>query len=591
MMNSLLLAVLVIGGYFIAYFTYGRFLARKIFNISAEAVCPSQALRDDHDFIPTRKEVLFGHHFTSIAGLGPIVGPAIAVIWGWVPAILWIFFGSIFVGAVHDFGSMVVSLRAQGRSIGDIAADLVNKRVRTLFLVIIFFELWIVIAVFSLIIAILFTMFPIAVFPVWFELVIAATIGYLIYSRGKGIWVTSVTAVIVMYITVVIGAYFPIDFGTLFGMTDKWVLITWIIIVLCLNAWLASSLPIQTLLQPRDFINSHQLLIAMALLLLGVIVAHPVMVGPAFNFSASGAPPMWPFIFVVLACGAVSGFHSLVGSGTSSKQCDSETSSLYVGFGSMLWEGTLAMLVVVAVAAGIGLGLKGEGGEIFTGSAAFQHHYASWGAAEGLASKLGAFVQGAANMIGACGIPEKIAMAVMAVFIVSFAATTVDTATRIQRYVVVELASAYRFKPLMHRQAGTAFAVLTAAVLAFYDGSGKGALKLWPLFGSVNQLLAGLALLIITIYLARRKTNIVYSAAPMLFMVIMTGWAMIINIQKYFAAANWLLLCIGVMVFALEIWMIIESVMVLKSVYIPTHAGDVSATRNASDYRSRASGE
>ena len=382
-MNSLLLAILMIIGYLIAYHTYGKFLAKKIFRLSAEAVCPSEALRDDHDFIPTKKEVLFGHHFTSIAGLGPIVGPAIAVIWGWVPAILWIFFGSIFFGALHDFGSMVISLRAQGRSIGDVAADLVNSRVRTLFLLIIFFELWLVIAVFALIIAILFTMFPIAVFPVWFELIIAATIGYLIYAKGKSIWTTSIVAVIVMYITVIIGAYFPIDFAVIFGMSDKWVLITWVLIVLALNAWLASSLPVQTLLQPRDFINSHQLLIAMFLLMVGVIVAHPVMVAPAVNLSVPGAPPLWPFIFVVLACGAVSGFHSLVGSGTSSKQCDSETSSLYVGYGSMLWEGALAMLVVVAVAAGIGMGLKGANGEIFTGSAAFNHHYASWGAAQG----------------------------------------------------------------------------------------------------------------------------------------------------------------------------------------------------------------
>ena len=158
-------------------------------------------------------------------------------------------------------------------------------------------------------------------------------------------------------------------------------------------------------------------------------------------------------------------------------------------------------------------------------------------------------------------------MAVMAVFIVSFAATTVDTATRIQRYVVVELATAYRFKPLMHRQVGTAFAVLTAGILAFYDGSGKGALKLWPLFGSVNQLLAGLALLIITIYLARKKINIIYSAVPMVFMIAMTGWAMLLNIQKYFLSGNWLLLVIGLMVFVLEIWMIVESVIVLSSAY------------------------
>lgn len=477
------------------------------------------------------------------------------------------FFGAIFFGAVHDFGALVVSLRANGRSIGDLTADLVNKRVRTLFLLIIFFELWIVIAVFALVIAILFTMYPTAVIPIWFELVIAVYLGHLIYKKGMDVLWPSIVAVCVMYITVVIGAYFPIDLTSIFGMSDKSALITWIIIVLVLNAWLASSLPVQTLLQPRDFINSHQLLIAMVLLSLGVIVAHPPIVAPAINFSAEGAPQVWPFLFVVIACGAISGFHCLVSSGTSSKQCDKESDSLFIGYGSMLMEGSLSTLVIVAVAAGIGMGLTGEGDEIFYGAAAFNHHYSSWSAAAGLGSKLGAFVQGSANMIGTYGVPEKIALSIMAVFIVSFAGTTVDTATRIQRYVVVELARAHRFRPLSKRQAGTFFAVITAFFLAFYDGSGKGALKLWPLFGSINQLLAGLALLVTTIYLARKKITIIYTFVPMIFMIVMTGWAMILNIQKFYAETNWLLFCIGIAVFVLEIWMILESIVVLKEVY------------------------
>jgi len=566
-MNSLVLAGLMMAGYVLAYHTYGKFLACKIFKLNPEAVCPSTALQDNHDFVPTKKEILFGHHFTSIAGLGPIVGPAIAIIWGWVPAAIWVFFGSIFFGAVHDFGALVISLRANGRSIGDLAADIINKRVRTLFLLIIFFELWIVIAVFALVIAILFTMYPIAVIPVWFELVIAFYLGHLIYKKRKNIFWPSIIAVIIMYATVIIGAYLPIDFKVLFGMSAKSALITWIVLVLVLQAWLASSLPVQTLLQPRDFINSHQLVIAMVLLTLGIIVAHPPIVAPAINFTVKGAPPVWPFIFVVIACGAISGFHSLVSSGTSSKQCDDESSSLFIGYGGMLMEGTLSTLVIVAVAAGIGLGLAGKGGEIFTGAAAFNHHYASWGAAAGLGSKLGAFVRGSANMIQSYGIPVKIALAIMAVFIVSFAATTLDTATRIQRYVVVELCNAYNLKPLAGRQAGTAFAVITAGLLAFYDGSGKGALKLWPLFGTVNQLLAGLALLVTTIYLARRKINIAYTGIPMVFMIIITGWAMLFNIQKFYDTSNWLLLIIGIAVFVLESWMIVESVMVLKRVY------------------------
>ncbi|HAR45245.1 MAG: carbon starvation protein CstA [Nitrospirae bacterium GWC2_57_13] len=566
-MNSLVLSGLMIVGYIVAYHTYGKYLSRKIFKLDPAAVCPSTALRDNHDYIPTRKEILFGHHFTSIAGLGPIVGPAIAVIWGWVPAVLWVFFGSIFFGGVHDFGALVISLRKDGRSIGDLAADVVNKRVRTLFLLIIFFELWLIIAVFALVIGILFTMYPIAVIPVWFEIPIALYLGYLIYKKGKDAFWPSIVAVIIMYVTVVIGAYYPIDLSALFGLSAKASLITWILLVLVFNAWLASSLPVHALLQPRDYINSHQLMVAMVLLMIGVFVAHPPVVAPATNFAVQGAPPIWPFIFVIIACGAISGFHSVVSSGTTSKQCDAENSSLFIGYGGMLMEATLSTLVIVAVVAGIGMGMPGKGGEIFTGAAAFNHHYASWGAVGGLASQLAAFVQGSANLIESYGIPKDMALAVMAVFIVSFAGTTVDSATRIQRYVVNELASAYRFKPLMGRQVATLFAVITAFLLAFWDGSGKGALKLWPLFGSVNQLLAGLALLVITIYLARRKVNVAYTGIPMVFMIFMTGWAMLYNIGAYFKSSNWLLLGIGVAVFILEIWMIIESVVVLRKVY------------------------
>ena len=566
-MNSVILAFAVFAAYIIAYHTYGRFLARKIFRLDPQYPCPSKTLADGYDYVATPKHVLFGHHFTSIAGLGPIVGPAIGVIWGWVPAVIWVLLGSIFFGAVHDFGALVVSVRAQGRSVGDLAGDVINKRVRTLFLIIIFFELWLLIAVFALIMAILFDQYPHSIIPVWFEILIALAVGKLIYSRKMDPLLPSIAAVVLMYVTVVAGAYLPIDMEQLFGLSKSQELVAWIIIVLVLDAWLASSLPVQTLLQPRDFINAHQLMIAMALLVLGMVVSHPVMVGPALETAPKGAPDVWPFLFVVVACGAISGFHCVVSSGTSSKQCASESDALFVGYGSMLWEGALSTLVIVAVAAGIGLGLSGEGGQILTGQAAFQSHYASWAAASGLGSKLGAFVQGSANMIQSLGIPPNVAVAIMAVFIVSFAATSVDTATRLQRYVIVELAREHKMAFLTRRQPATLVAVVTAFILAFHDGSGKGALKLWPLFGTVNQLLAGLALLVCTIYLARRKANALFTAVPMVFMVFITGWAMILNIGQYWQNANWLLLGIGVAVFLLEIWMIVESVDVFKNVY------------------------
>ncbi len=560
-MNSLVLAIGAAVLYVIAYHTYGKYLGRKIFKLNPDAVCPSTELRDDKDFVPTQKPILFGHHFTSIAGTGPIVGPAIAIIWGWVPALIWILIGSIFMGAVHDFGAMVVSLRNQGRSIGDVASDIINNRVRTLFLIIIFFELWIVVAIFGVVIAVVFNMFPQAVLPVFCEIPIAIWLGYMIYKKGAAHFPMSIVAVVLMYITVIIGAYVPIKMPALFGISPIGV---WVVILL-VYAYIASTLPVQTLLQPRDYINSHQLFIALGLLAVGILIAHPTMVAPAVNFSPAGAPPVWPMIFVVIACGAISGFHSLVSSGTSSKQCDSETSSLTIGYGGMLMEGMLATFVIVACGAGLALGLT-KGGETFTGVAAFSQHYASWGAAAGLGSKINGFVVGSANMIESFGIPHNITLTIMGVFVASFAATTLDTATRLQRYIVAELGTAWKAPVIAKKHPATIIAVGTAMILAFYNGSGKGALTLWPLFGSTNQLLAGLALLVITIYLVRRKVSAVYTAIPMVFMIFMTGWATIINIQKFYGTANWLLFFIGVAVFVLEIWMIIESVIVLKSV-------------------------
>lgn len=560
-MNSLVLILLVTGAFLLAYNTYGRFLAKRIFRIRPENECPSCTLQDNYDYIPTPKHVLFGHHFTSIAGLGPIVGPAIVVIWGWVPAMLWIVFGAIFFGAVHDFGSLVISLRKAGRSIGDVVADIIGSRVRFLFLLIIFFELWLVIAVFALIIAMLFTMYPQSVIPVWTEIPIAMVLGWWVYVRKGDIFWPSILAVALMYVFVWVGALVPVELSSL-GLQGSGPLVLWIIIIM-IYALVASLLPVQVLLQPRDFINSHQLMIAGGLLFAGVVWVHPPVMAPALQLEPAGAPPIIPFLFVIMACGAISGFHCLVSSGTSSKQCENERDAQFISYGSMLMEGGLATLAVIACTAGLTMGLDVDG-QTLTGTAAFNAHYGSWQTADGLSANLDAFIQGASNILGGMGLPKSFCLAVMAVFIVSFAATTVDTATRIQRYIVVELGKAARIKPLTGNTTATFFAVITALLLAFYDGSGKGALRLWPLWGTINQLLAGLALLAVTIYLARKKIAIRYTLVPMVFMLGVTGWAMVLNIQKFYTTQNWLLLGIGTLVMGLNIWLVVEGVIVLS---------------------------
>ncbi len=566
-MEALLIMVVAFAGYIIMYQLYGKFIAKNIFKLSPDAKVPSVDLEDGVDYVPTKKEVIFGHHFTSIAGTGPIVGPAIAIIWGWVPAMIWIFVGSIVMGAVHDFGALIISMRNKGQSVAEYTAKYVNSRTRFLFFIIVFLELWIVIAIFGLVIAVVFAMFPQSVIPVWLEVPIAMYLGYLVYKKGANVMTASIVAVIVMYATFIIGYYVPVSLPVIAGIpaTGLWT------IILLIYAFIASTLPVTTLLQPRDFINSHQLVIALALLILGVIVTafggdlH--IVAPAVQLTPAKAPPMWPFLFITIACGAISGFHALVSSGTSSKQVRTEEDSLFVGYGSMLMEGVLATLVVIAVAAGIGMGYTPKGGEALTGVAAWTTHYSSWAAAAGLGSKISAFVVGAANMIGALGIPHGVCIVIMGVFVASFAGTTLDTATRIQRYVIAELFSDIKLDFLTGKYIATFIAVGTALILAFATGAGgKGALKLWPLFGAVNQTLAALVLIIIAVYLKTKGgLKWVISGIPAAFMCIMTIWALIINQGSFGTAHNILLQIINGIILIVAIWIAVEGFIKLFS--------------------------
>jgi len=529
--DALLLVVLSFAGYLVAYHTYGRFLARKIFRLDDSVKPPSVRLADGVDYVPTRRGIIFGHHYTSIAGTGPIVGPAIGIIWGWVPAILWVVVGSIFMGAVHDFGALVVSMRNDGKSLSEVADRYVGPRARTYFFLVVFLELLIVIAIFGVVIAAIFSRFPGSVLAVWLQIPIAVLLGRAVYKWNANVVLATALAVIAMYATVVAGYWLPLKMPDGAWGLGLSAVAVWVIILL-IYAYVASTLPVTTLLQPRDYINAWQLFIAMGLLVGGVVASALFgglqIVAPTVQWSPPGAPPLWPFLGVTIACGAISGFHCLVSGGTSSKQVRGESDALFVGYGAMLMESALAMLVIVAVSAGIGMAYE-KGGEVFTGTEAWQQHYASWTAAQGLGSKLAAVVVGSANMLATIGVPKAIGLIIIGVFIASFAGTTLDTATRIQRYVVAELATDFKLTPLANRYVATAVAVVAAAALAFGTGaSGKGALMLWPMFGAVNQLLAALALLLVTLYLHRRGTwGYLLTLGPCLFMLVLTVWAMV----------------------------------------------------------------
>ena len=542
-MSSLLIAIISYVGYIIAYKTYGKYISKRIFKLSNDNITPAYKYNDGIDYVPTKKEILFGHHFTSIAGTGPIVGPALAIIWGWLPAVLWIFFGAIFIGAIHDFSALVVSARKGGKSIAEITEDIISPTSRTLFFLIVFFALLIVIAIFAMIIGFLFDHYPGSVFPIWFEVVIAVSLSYIIYKKGGNVTLWSLLAVVIMYVTIYIGTLIPIKMPALIGSP----LITWIVIIL-LYSYFASTLPVQTLLQPRDYINSHELFVAGGLILLGVVIANKPMAAPMLNPHPPGAPSILPFLFIIIACGAISGFHGLVSSGTTVKQLNKETDSLFIGYGGMLFEGALAVLVIICAGAGLG------------GREHWLQIYHSWQAAGGLSAKISAFVEGGAFFIEKLGIGINLAKTILAVFIVSFAATTIDSATRIQRYIIEELSEDFKFKYGKNRYISTFIAIGSALALAMIRPDGKGALILWPLFGAVNQLLAAITLLVVTVYLFRKKTKFVFTLLPMLFMIVMTFWAMILNINNFIHKNNWLLFIIGIIILLLELWLIIEAI-------------------------------
>jgi carbon starvation protein len=597
-MGTFLIAIGSFFGFIVAYNTYGRWLAIRIFNLDPHAVVPSQELEDGVDYVPSKKSIVFGHHFTSIAGTGPIVGPAIAVFWGWLPALLWVVFGSIFIGAVHDFGALVVSLRNRGQTVGEVAGRLISPRAKLLFLFSLFFALTVVLAIFGLVIASIFKVYPQSVLPVWISLPIAVVAGLLV-RRGKvSLLPLSMLALALIYGSVWLGAYhlpitLPVDNP----------IIVWTAILLIYCA-VASVLPVWLLLQPRDYINSHQLIVALVLLVAGLFAAS--LTGKADLFSAApamvnieslpaGTPPIWPFLFITIACGAISGFHCLVSSGTSSKQVACEVDAQAIGYGSMLLEAALAVVVILACCAGVGMGkLDLETGvavvnsenQPLVGSAAWNTYYDSTKTWQefSLAKKVGAFVDGGANFLTALGLPLKLSVGIIAVLVACFAATTLDTATRLQRYVIQELGVSLRLSPLKNMYVATALAVFLGGAIAvlpnkpFADGgiSGTGGLLLWPLFGATNQLLAGLAFMVTVFYLWRRNKPVWFVVIPMLIMIILPAWALLW--QLFNETSGWVLKCdehagwiwsfnenrllatIGLLTFALQIWMVIEAI-------------------------------
>jgi len=556
-MSPVVMTITVLCFYVLFYRFYAKgFLAKKIFELDDSSPTPAHTMRDDVDYIPTNKYVLFGHHFASIAGLAPMLGPAIAVIWGWVPALCWVVFGTLLVGAVHDFSALVLSIRHKGQSVGTIASDVISPRTRLLFLLVIFFLVALAMGVFVLVISGLFaapdatnipaTAHPEAVFPTYSLMLIAMLIGFLVYKKNMPLWPMIGVGFVLMLITTRIGLDMPV---TGFSAGD-W---TWSLLI---YAFIASVLPVWLLLQPRDFLNSLLLYLALFSMLVGFFIMSPDWVAPAINPHPVGAPPMLPFLFIVIACGAVSGFHGLVASGTTSKQLNRESDAPFVGYVGMVGESLLALLAVLATTAGA-----------FATRADWESFYGSWDKAAGLHQKLGIFIQGNANFIHQLGVPLDYAAAFISVVVVGFAMTSVDTGARLLRFNLEEIGQTLGIKILSNRYVATALAVAAIGFFAFFKMDGKPAgLFLWTLFGTTNQILAGLTLLTVTIYLYRKKKPILYTLLPMLLVLGATISGMVMGIIKAINQQQWAVAAVGAVIFILAGWVLLEALIVVKKV-------------------------
>tara|TARA_Y100000589_G_scaffold161307_1_gene153290 strand:- start:1234 stop:2889 length:1656 start_codon:yes stop_codon:yes gene_type:complete len=539
-MSSAILTLVCLSLFYFGYRYYSQFLSSKVYDLN-NSKTPAHEFNDGVDFVPTDKHILFGHHFTSIAGAAPIIGPCIAVYWGWLPAVLWVVIGTIFMGAAHDFGALVLSLKEKGKSVADISAITINNRIRIMFLIFIMCLTWLVLAVFANAIASLFTKYSTAVLPVNIEILIAMIIGYYIYKKKVNAFIPSIIALIVLYIFVWIGSNNPINLENI-GIQSDNVKHSWVIL-LFIYSGIASLIPVWILLQPRDYINSHQLIVGLSLIFLSIFLIQPKIIAPAITNLDKG-PPIIPFLFVTIACGAISGFHGLVSSGTTSKQVDKMKDARMIGYGATLGEGSLALAATIAAIAGLSF-VNMQNDLCLPWACDFNN---------AKAGALNVFINGSSGLLQQIGLSKGLSTTLIVVLVVSFAATTLDSATRIQRYIITEFGSATKFKIFENKYLATLISIIPAYFIATNNDLRN---ELWQTFGASNQMLAALTLMVLSIYFWKKRKNIIPLIIPMIIIMLITISALIIRFNQ---STTFLLKIINGVLILLIIWMILEGV-------------------------------
>ncbi|MBZ9686246.1 carbon starvation protein A [Clostridium estertheticum] len=528
-MNSIVLLFLGIIIFLTAYVTYGGYLAKK-WGIDTKKETPAHTKFDNVDYCPADARILLGHHFSSIAGAGPIAGPIQAAVFGWIPVFLWIVIGSVFIGGAHDFGSLFASIRHDGKSIGEIIRINIGEKGKMIFNIFAWVTLILVVAAFTDICASTFaydvasptllTGAQAGTASVLF-IFLAMAFGFAVYRKNASIGISTIVGVSLLFFCVWIGYAFPFIKLTKF----QWD------ILLLIYITLASILPVWMLLQPRDYLCSFLLYAMLAGAVLGIFLTHPTMELAGFTSFTVKNQTLFPFLFVTVACGAVSGFHSLVASGTTSKQITKEGDAKLIGYGAMLIEGLVAIVALIAVS------------------------YVA--TSQGTPAQV--FASGVAVFMNSFGIPLQFGKVFVILAFSAFALTSLDTATRIGRYIFQEFftnASEKTKKTYANIYTSTFVTVLASASLLAY-----GYQKIWPIFGSANQLLSALALLAVTSWLAKTGKKTAMTLIPMIFMFAVSLSALFLLIKQYLFSVekNMILGTFAVLLFGLAIVLIIEA--------------------------------
>lgn len=500
-MNASILLAASMAILFVAYHTWGNFVARRL-KIDPSNKVPSHERRDGIDFEPSRRSMVLGHHFASIAGAGPIVGPIVAVAFGWVPALLWILAGSIFLGAVHDFTSLVASLRHEGRSVGDLIEDYVGRRAKRLFMMFALATLILIIAVFTDVVVQTFLATPSVGTSNALFILAAIFMGFMTYRMGIPHGVATAIGIVSIFAVIAGGYFFPIELSDLsLGFITVSPRVLWVMIIMGYIGVAAVS-PVWLLMQPRDYLNSFLLYALIIAAVVGIFATGPEIKADAFTgFNVEGVGRMFPLLFVTVACGAISGFHSLVASGTTSKQLDSEKDAQFIGYGSMVIEAVLAVVALIAAAS------------MATSDYMALRH-----------DPIGVFSTSIASFLAVFNIPNDVAVVCIALTISAFALTTLDTCARLARFMLQEFFDSADI-PVEKKSVLATNRYLSTSIIVVLGGaycfSGQST-QVWPVFGAANQLLAAVALLSVATWLANKGVKNLFVVIPMFFMYAVT---------------------------------------------------------------------